>query len=377
MRVLANVAYKFRIYPNKEQKTMFAKTFGCVRLVYNKFLNRRIEQYKEDKTTVWYTTCAKKMAEMKKSKDYVFLKEVDSIALQQSLRHLDLAFCNFFKLPDRGFPRFKSKKDTKRSYSTVLVNGNINLTNNYLKLPKVGAVRMKQHRNIPTYYKLKSVTVSQNASGKYYASILFEYEKQVSNKMAYNILGLDFSMHGLYKDSNGEEAGYLRYYRKKEARLKKEQRKLSLMEKGSKNRDKQRRKLAKVHEKVANCRKDFLHKLSRKLANTYDCICIEDLNMKAMSQALNFGKSVCDNGWGMFTTFLKYKLEDMGKRLIKVDRFFASSKTCSGCGYKNEEVKNLAVRSWTCPNCGMYHDRDTNAAINIRNEGIRIANALE
>ena len=148
------------------------------------------------------------------------------------------------------------------------------------------------------------------------------------------------------------------------------------MEKGSKHRDKQRKKLAKVHEKVANCRKDFLHKLSRKLANVYDCICIEDLNMKAMSQALNFGKSVCDNGWGMFTTFLKYKLEEMGKRLVKVDRFFASSQTCSECGYKNERVKNLAVRSWTCPNCGMYHDRDTNAAINIRNEGIRIVNAL-
>ena len=376
MRVLANVAYKFRIYPNKEQKTMFAKTFGCVRLVYNKFLNRRIEQYKEDKTTVSYTTCAKEMAEMKKSKDYAFLKEVDSIALQQSLRHLDLAFCNFFKLPDRGFPRFKSKKDTKRSYSTVLVNGNINLTNNYLKLPKVGAVRMRQHRNIPTYYRLKSVTISQNASGKYYASILFEYEKQVSSKVACNFLGLDFSMHGLYKDSNGEEAEYPRYYRKKEARLKKEQRKLSLMVKDSKNRDKQRKKLAKIHEKVANCRKDFLHKLSRKLANAYDCVCIEDLNMKAMSQALNFGKSVCDNGWGMFTTFLKYKLEEMGKRLVKVDRFFASSQTCSECGYKNEEVKNLAVRSWTCPNCGMYHDRDTNAAINIRNEGMRIVNAL-
>ena len=221
MRVLANVAYKFRIYPNREQNTMFAKTFGCARLVYDKFLNRRIEQYKEDKTTVSYTTCAKEMAEMKKSDDYSFLKEVDSIALQLSLRHLDTSFCNFFKLPNNGFPRFKSKKDTKRSYSTVLVNGNISLTNNYLKLPKVGNVKVKQHRNIPLHYKLKSVTVSQNASGKYYASILFEYEKQVSNNVAYNFLGLDFSMHGLYKDSNGEEAEYPRYYRKKEVRLNK------------------------------------------------------------------------------------------------------------------------------------------------------------
>ena len=148
------------------------------------------------------------------------------------------------------------------------------------------------------------------------------------------------------------------------------------MEKGSKNRNKQRIKVAKLHERVANCRKDFLHKLSRKIVNTYDCICIEDLDMKAMAQALNFGKSVCDNAWGMFTTFLSYKLDQAGKVLVKVDRFFASSKTCSECGYVNKEIKNLAIRSWTCPNCGIYHDRDTNAAINIRNEGMRIIGAL-
>ena len=373
---MANIAYKFRIYPSREQKTMFAKTFGCVRLVYNKFLDRRITEYKDNKKTVSYSTCAKEMAEMKRTEEYCFLKEVDSIALQQSLRHLDTAFSNFFKVKSSGYPRFKSKKDTKRSYSTVLVNGNISFTGNYLKLPKVGNVKLKRHRKIPYYYNLKSVTVSQNASGKYYASILFEYEKQVSKNIAYNFLGLDFSMHGLYKDSNGNEADYPRYYRKAELGLKREQRKLSLMKKGSKNRDKQRIRLAKVHEKVANCRKDFLHKLSRKLANTYDCICIEDLNMQQMSKALNFGKSVCDNGWGMFTTFLSYKLEEMGKQLIKVDRFFASSQTCSECGYRNSETKNLAVRSWACPNCGTYHDRDTNAAINIRNEGMRVINAL-
>ena len=373
---MANIAYKFRIYPNDKQRLMFAKTFGCVRLVYNKFLDRRIKQYEKDKTYVSYTTCAKEMAEMKKDKEYSFLKEVDSIALQQSLRHLESAFCNFFKLQKSGFPRFKSKKDTTRSYSTVLVNGNISISNKGLRLPKIGEVRVTQHRKIPLYYRLKSVTVSQNASGKYYASILFEYEKQVSNKYAESFLGLDFSMKELYKDSNGQEAEYPRYYREKEARLKKEHRKLSLMEKGSKNRYKQRKKLAKIYEKVANCRKDFLHKLSRKLANTYDCICIEDLDMKAMSKALNFGKSVCDNGWGMFTTFLKYKLEEMGKKLVKVDRFFASSQICSECGCKNNEVKNLAIRSWICPDCGKYHDRDTNAAINIRNEGIRIVNAL-
>lgn len=182
-------------------------------------------------------------------------------------------------------------------------------------------------------------------------------------------------MHELYKDSNGNEPQYPRYYRQAEKKLAREQRKLSLMQKGSNNRNKQRVKVAKLHEKVASQRKDFLHKQSRQIANVYDCVCIEDLDMKAMSQSLRFGKSVSDNGWGMFTTFLAYKLEEMGKQLVKVDKFFASSQTCSVCGYKNSETKNLAVRAWDCPECGTHHDRDVNAAINIRNEGMRLVNA--
>ena len=370
---MANKAYKFRIYPDEEQKFLFAKTFGCVRLVYNHWLDRKIKQYAEDKTSVTYTVCAKEMAEMKKTEEYAFLKEIDSVSLQQSLRHLDTAFQNFFKQPKTGFPRFKSKKYNKNSYSTVCINGNITISNGYLKLPKIGQVRLKQHRAIPSEYKLKSVTVSQTPSEKYYASILFEYENQVQKQDLHEFLGLDFSMHELYKDSNGNEPCYPRYYRQAERKLKREQRKLSLMQKGSKNRAKQRIKVAKLHEKVANQRKDFLHKQSRQIANAYDCVCIEDLDMKAMSQALNFGKSVSDNGWGMFITFLKYKLEEQGKRLVKIDRFFASSQICSCCGYVNKGTKNLAVRAWDCPECGTHHDRDVNAAINIRNEGIRIA----
>lgn len=234
---------------------------------------------------------------------------------------------------------------------------------------------MKQHRNIPLDYKLKSVTVSQTPSGKYYASILFEYESQVQQIKPKTFLGLDFSMPELYKDSNGNEPKYPHYYRQAEKRLKREQRKLSLMQKGSKNRDKQRIKVAELHEKVANQRKDFLHKQSRQIANAYDCVCIEDLDMKAMSQALNFGKSVSDNGWGMFVVFLKYKLEDMGKQLIKIDKFYASSQICSVCGYQNPETKNLSVRIWDCPQCGTHHDRDVNAAINIKNEGMRLVTA--
>jgi putative transposase len=370
---MVNRAFKFRIYPNNEQKVLFAKTFGCVRLVYNYWLYKKINQYKEYKTTINYTACAKEMAELKKTEKYSFLREVDSVSLQQSLRHLNTAFQNFFKQPKTGFPRFKSKKSNKKSYTTVCINGNISVSNGYLKLPKVGQVKLKQHRNIPDEYVLKSVTVSQTPSGKYYASILYEYENQVQEQELHDFLGLDFSMHELYKDSNGNEPAYPRYYRRAEKKLKREQRKLSLMQKGSKNRDKQRIKVAILHEKIANQRKDFLHKQSRQIANAYDCVCIEDLNMKAMSQALKFGKSVSDNGWGMFVTFLRYKLEEQGKRLVKIDKFFASSQICSCCGYKNKETKDLSIRAWDCPECGTHHDRDVNAAINIRNEGIRIA----
>lgn len=295
---MANKAYKFRMYPNDEQKTLFAKTFGCVRLVYNHWLDKKIKQYKENNITVTYTACAKEMAELKKTEEYAFLREVDSVSLQQSLRHLDLAFHNFFKQPKVGFPKFKSKKHNKNSYSTVCINGNIALSDGYLKLPKAGQVKLKQHRDILSCYILKSVTISQTPSGKYYASILFEYENQVKEQKPHSFIGLDFSMYGLYKDSNGDEPKYPRYYRQAEKKLKREQRKLSLMQKGSKNRDKQRIKVAKLHEKVANRRKDFLHKQSRQIANAYDCICIEDLNMKTLSQTLNFGKSVSDNGWG-------------------------------------------------------------------------------
>lgn len=255
----------------------------------------------------------------------------------------------------------------------MCVNGNIYIHNSYLKLPKAGLIKMIQHRDIPENYILKSVTISQAPSGKYYASILFGYENQIQEQTLQNFLGLDFSMHELYKDSNGNEPKYPRYYRKAEKKLAKEQRKLSLMQKGSNNRNKQRIKVAKIHEKIANQRKDFLHKQSRQIVNAYDCVCIEDLNMKEMSQTLYFGKSVHDNGWGMFVTLLKYKLEEQGKRLIKIDKFFPSSQTCSNCGCINPVTKDLSVREWICPECGTHHDRDVNAAINIKNEGMRIA----
>ena len=365
MNDLAYKAYKFRIYPNEKQEILFAKTFGCVRFIYNKMLSDKIEYYEKTKEKLNNTPAQYK-------EEFPWLKEVDSLALANAQNNLQTAYKNFFTNPKSGYPKFKSKKAHRYSYTTNRVKGNITLTDGKLRLPKVGFVKIKQHRKIPDNYTLKSVTVSQTPSGKYYASILFEYENQIQEQELHNFLGLDFSMHELYKDSNGNEPNYPRYYRQAEKKLKREQRKLSLMQKGSKNRDKQRIKVAKLHEKVANQRKDFLHKQSRQITNVYDCVCVEDLNMKAMSQVLNFGKSVSDNGWEMFVTFLKYKLEEQGKRLIKVDKFFASSQTCSCCGYVNKETKNLAIRAWDCPQCGTHHDRDVNAAINIRNEGMRI-----
>ena len=361
-----NKAYKFRIYPNNEQKIMFAKTFGCVRFIYNRMLSDKIEYYNEYQKKLNNTPAQYKS-------EFEWLKEVDSLALANAQLNLQDAYNNFFRDKRVGFPKFKSKKGSKRSYTTNCVNGNIIVRDGRIRLPKLGFVKMKQHRNIPDDYKLKSVTVSQTASGKYYVSILFAYENQVQKTEPQKFLGLDFSMHELYVDSNGNCPQFPRYYRLSEKKLKKEQRKLSKMEKGSKNREKQRIRVAKLHEKVANQRKDFLHKLSRQIANVYDCVCIEDLNMKAISQALHFGKSVADNGWGMFTTFLQYKLEETGKQLVRIDKFFASSQLCSVCGYQNSDTKDLSVREWTCPCCQTNHDRDINAAVNIRNEGMKVA----
>lgn len=331
-------------------------------------LGDRIKHYKETKEKLNNTPAQYK-------EEYPWLKDVDSLALYNAQLNLNAAYNNFFKNIKSGFPKFKSKKNNKQSYTTNAVKTNIILQNGYLKLPKLGFVKIKQHRIIPDNFTLKSVTVSKSKTNKYYVSILFEYENQVSQIISEKFIGLDYSMSQLYVDSNGNESHYPRYYRRAEHRLAKQQRKLSRMIKNSHNYDKQKNVIAKLYEKISNQRKDFLHKLSRELANTYDCVCIENLNMQNMSQSLHFGKSVCDNGWGMFTTFLKYKLEEQGKQLVKVDKYYASSQICSVCGYKNAVVKNLSIREWDCPECNTHHDRDLNAAINIRNEGMRLINA--
>jgi putative transposase len=278
----------------------------------------------------------------------------------------------FFK-KQTEFPKFKSKKDNKnKSYTTNNLNNSIRIEDNKLRLPKIGLVKIKMHRNIPDNYELKSVTIKQKPSGKYYASILFEYDIVVEPVVPQSFLGLDFAMGELYVDSDNNRHLYTKFYRLTEERLAKEQRILSKMKKGSNNYKKQKLKVALIHEHIANQRKDFLHKQSRQIANAFDCVCIEDLNMQGMSKALQFGKSVHDNGWGMFTNMLSYKLTELGKQLIKIDKYYPSSQLCSSCGYQNPAVKDLSIRQWTCLQCETTHIRDHNAAINIMNEGKRL-----
>ena len=362
-----NKAFKFRIIPNEEQRILLAKTFGCCRFIYNRMLSDKIAHFKLFGKKLQTTPAQYKT-------EFSWLREVDSLALANVQLHLQAAYQNFFNNKSVGFPNFKSKHSGHNSYTTNHVNGNIILATGFLKLPQIGRVRIKQHRQIPADYRLKSVTVSLTPTGKYYVSILHEYDADVQPVNPVDVLGLDFSMPELYVDSNGMSPAYPRYYRQAQSKLAKEQRKMSRRKKGGKNYIKQKLKVARIHEHIANQRKDFLHKQSRQIANAYDAVAIENLDMKDMTQALHFGKSVSDNGWGMFTRMLEYKLTDSGKAFVKIDKWFPSSKTCSKCGCINETLK-LGDRIWTCDGCGVTHNRDTNAAINIRNEGLRLLTA--
>ena len=309
---------------------------------------------------------------------FEWLKEVDSLALANAQLNLQAAYNNFFRDKSVGFPKFKSKHNVHKSYTTNNQGGNIRIENNkYVKLPKVGLVRIKLHRQIPDDHIIKSCTISQTPSGKYYISILTEYEEYIPQIEVNpdNVIGLDMDMKNLFTDSQGKRAEYPRYYRQMQSKLAREQRKLSKCQRRSNNYYKQKLVVAKLHEKVANQRKDFLHKLSNQIANNYDGVCVEDLNMRAMGRCLNLGKSVADNGWGMFTMFLNYKLANRGKQIVKIDKWYPSSKTCNVCGIIKDDL-TLKDREWTCEGCGTHHDRDWNAAINIKNEGLRLLNAV-
>lgn len=363
-----NKAFKFRLLPNKEQSVLLAKTFGCARFVYNKMLAERKETYEKFKDDKEALKKQKFPTPAKYKGEFPFLKEVDSLALANAQMNLQTAYKNFFE-GRAEFPKFKSSKH-KQSYTTNVVNANIKLSDSHIKLPKIKKpIRFKRHREIPVDYKLKSCTISKTKSGKYYISILTEYEKDIQPKTIENVIGLDFAMAELYVSSENEKANYPRYYRVMSEKLAKAQRILSKRKKGSARWNKQRLVVAKLHEKVANQRMNFLHHKSKELASNFDAVVIEDLDMKRMSQTLHFGKSVYDNGWGMFTTFLAYKLTEQGKQLVKIDKWFPSTKKCSCCGA--EKPMKLSERTYRC-SCGYVADRDYNSAINIKNEGIRL-----
>jgi putative transposase len=307
-------------------------------------------------------------------KEYEWLKEVDSLALANVQLHLEEAYRKFFREPKTGFPRFKSKRKPRQSYTTNVVNNNIRLEGKKLRLPKVGKVKIILHRQIPKEAILKSVTIAREASGKYYASLLCELPEPENQRTPVDtkdakILGIDYAMHGMGVFSDGTKAEYPGHYKTAQQKLAREQRKLSHCVKGSRNYEKQRRRVARCHEKIRHQRADYQHKLTRKLADQFDAVAVEDLDMKALSQCLHLGKGIMDNGYGAFLQKLSYKLEAQGKELIRIDKWYPSSQICSGCGSIHPEVKDLSMREWFCDHCLQYHDRDINAAVNIREEG--------
>lgn len=361
----ANIAYQYRLYPDKSQQTLFAKTFGCCRKVYNLMLADKIAYYKQHGQMLMTTPAMYK-------KDYPYLREVDSLALANEQMHLQAAYNNFFRDKRVGFPKFKSKRWDKASYTTSRVGKNIVVFDRAIKLPKVGSVRAVIHRKVPDDYKLKSVTVSQNRDGTYYASVLYEYEDTVVTvKEIHSHIGLDYKSNGLYVDSNGESADIPHFYRKAEKRLARQQRRLSRKKDGSGNWEKQRQKVARISRHVSNQRKDFLHKKSAEITNQYDLVSVENINMRGMASGLKLGKATLDNGYGMFCSMLEYKQRRKGHHFVRVDKFFPSSQLCQ-CGYKNTATKDLSVRTVICPVCGRIYDRDHNAAINIDREGLRL-----
>lgn len=376
-----NKAIKYRIYPTREQAVLFAKTFGCCRKVYNLMLADKMESYQATGKFVAVTPA-------KYKKEYSYLKEVDSLALANAQINLQSAFRSRFtkkRKRKNGFPKFKSAKKSRKSYTTNNQKGTITLMDSrYIKLPKVGKVKAKIHRQPEMDWQLKSATVSQNSDGKYYVSVLFELESQPSAYVAdkTNAIGLDYASDSLYVDDNGNKGTNHKYYRESHRKLAKAQRRLSRMQ-GSKKKEeksanylKQLKKVNRIHRRIANQRLDNLHKISTEIANQYDVVCVESLNMKSMSnKKFGNGKSTMDNGYGMFLKMLEYKFADRKKYFVKVDKWFPSSQICNGCGKVHSEMKNLNNRIMKC-DCGLIIGRDQNAAINIKKEGLRILKSV-
>lgn len=365
-----------RIKPGAEQCVTIWKTFGCCRKVWNCLLDERIKS-----NQVLGKDRFKNTTPAHLKKEYDFLNEVDSLALANT--QLDLNKACKRQFAKGKTPKFKRKGKDKRSYTTNYVNNNIRLIHksdclNFLHLPKPGDVQIILHRNVPGG-ELKHVTIRETASGKFFASLVYEVpEEEVKVRTGFSedkVEAFDYSMPGLAVSASGEfdvSSEDIRWYRRLETKIAREERKLSHMKYGSNNYWKQKHKVGALYEKAANRRKDFLHKLSRAVADRFDAVAVEGINLQAMARSLNFGKSVHDNGFGMFRVFLAYKLHARGKILVKVNRFYPSSQLCSNCGAKNSEVKNLAVREWVCQECGESHQRDKNACKNLKKHAIEL-----
>ena len=363
-----NKAFKFKILPTKEQEILIHRTFGSTRLIYNMFLDKRIKLYESEKKSTTYNTQAKELPSLKK--EMTFLKEVDSISLQVALKNLDKAFQGFFQ-KRTSFPKFKSKRNTRKSYMTNNVNNSIRIEEGRLKFPKLKSLKVKLHRLIPNTHEVKSATISQEPNGAYYVSLLTEFEQDIKPVPSGDkVVGLDYSSKELIVSSENQRGIAPKFFSKYQDQLAKEQRVLARRTKGSSNWNKQKVKVAKVHQKIKNSRADYLHKLSKKLVFKYNAICIEDLDLKSMDKRIT--KHTFDNAWGMFVNMLEYKAVFEGKQVVKIDRYFPSSKTCHSCNTVKSTLE-LSERMYHCE-CGYSEDRDLNSAYNILSEGKKLLN---
>lgn len=361
--------FEYRLYPNAHQRDLLAKTFGCCRWICNRVLAMRQDEYQVSKTSKSINSYIAQIPTWKKT-DFPWLAEVDSMALQQSLRDLDKAYRNFFSNPGKvGFPKFKSKHNNCKSYRT---NNVTVVDDNHVHLPKLGIVKARISR--PIEGRILSATLKQVPSGKYFVTICCtDVPNPVASEATTEILGIDAGIHDLATCSTGEHVENPQYLAKSKGKLAREQRRLSRKQIGSNNREKQRVKVARVHEKIANTRKDTLHKFTTAAVCESQAIAVEDLNVSGMKKNHRLAKAISDASMSEMIRQLEYKCAWHRRGFVKIGRFFPSSKICSECGYVYSEL-TLAMREWDCPSCGKHHDRDLNAAINIAREGRRILN---